>query len=340
MEENRRGALAVRESLERSPLHWNGILEKTVHIPKVYDEETIGHFRQITEISHRIFARVIREYREQADYRRLFPFSKELEDLILLPVPYDGSLPIMRMDLFYHEDTGDFQFCEICDLRSLKYRDGALYSETGRRIDAVYRRAVTADIMTHYSESTDFLRAVRDDAVFIAGAFPTQIIHSKWLFYILHHDRTKSFLTEEERAFVEAHVPLTLEFSKEYISQEEVLENKDRFILKPMDTYASKGIYAAGREHTDREWGALVRELYGKGYICQKYCRQYMTENIDFAWGDGQWHPYLNMPGLYVYNGIFRGILMRTACGESIITAHENERTVPAFAVKAPVRRP
>lgn len=42
---------------------------------------------------------------------------------------------------------------------------------------------------------------------------------------------------------------------------------------------------------------------------------------------------YINMPGLYTYNGEFAGILMRTACEENIITAHENERTVPAFLV-------
>jgi len=425
-EENRKGALAVREALEHSPLNWNGVMDKTAHIPKVYDSETIEHFRQITAISHRIFGRVIQEYREQEDYRRLFPFSKELEELILLPSPYDGVLPIMRMDLFYHEDTGDFQFCEIntdgtaamlrdyemgkalvhnpahqyvisqydlcpfelfdtwvqtflslyetyhkktedpyvvitdflenatikdfeefqrrfrnaginceiCDIRSLKYKDGALYSAEGHRIDAVYRRAVTADIMAHYTEVTDFLNAVRDDAVFLAGAFATQLIHTKWLFYVLHHDRTLSFLTEEEKAFVKAHIPLTVELSEDYIALDEVIGKKDQFIIKPMDAYASKGVYAAGREYPAQQWEEIVKDLYGKGCICQQYCTQYLTDNIDFAWGDGRWHPYINMPGLYVYNGVFTGILMRTACEENIITAHENERTLPVFFVK------
>ena len=59
-----------------------------------------------------------------------------------------------------------------------------------------------------------------------------------------------------------------------------------------------------------------------------------MTDNIDFAWGDGRWHPYINMPGLYSYNGKVTGILMRMACEEKIIVAHENERTAPVFVVK------
>jgi hypothetical protein len=222
---------------------------------------------------------------------------------------------------------------EICEIRELRYEDGVLYSPEGHAIDAVYRRAVTADIMDHYQEVTPFLQAVRDDAVFLAGAFMTQIIHSKWLFYVLHLPRTKQILTQEEQRFVEEHIPLTVEFSPKYISLEEVQSHKDDYMIKPMDAYASKGIYAAGREHTQAEWNKLTEELYGTGHICQEYCRQYLTENIDFAWGDGQWHPYLNMPGLYVYNGVFNGFLMRMAEGDGIIVAHENERTVPVFRV-------
>ncbi|MBQ9031446.1 MAG: glutathionylspermidine synthase family protein [Parasporobacterium sp.] len=425
-EENRRGALAVRDSLEHSPLFWNDCVDKTVQIPKIYDEQTIEEFRRITKVTHRIFEKVIREYREKADFRALFPFSKELEELILLPAPYPGELPIARFDLFYQEDTGKFYFCEIntdgtaamlrdlemgkalinnpahqavirqydlepfelfdtwvetflnlyntwpkkkdcpnvamvdflenatlrdfeefarrfqkagvnceiCDIRRLEYRDGVLYSPTGNRIDAIYRRAVTADIMDHYQEVSAFLDAVREDAVFLAGAFATQIIHTKWLFYVLHHERTKAFLEEEELAFIKEHVPLTVEFAPEYITLDEVQKNKDAYIIKPMDAYASKGVYAAGREYGQKEWETLAGELYGKRHICQQYCPQYLTDNIDYAWGDGEWHPYINMPGLYVYNGVFSGILMRMACGENIIVAHENERTVPAFTVK------
>lgn len=427
MEENRQEALLMKEMVELSPLNHKGVLDKTLQIPKVYDAETVARFREITEISIRIFEKVIAAYRRNPEYRKLFPFSGELEELILLPAPYDGELAIARLDLFYDQDSGEFRFCEIntdgtaamlrdlemrkalihnpahqaveqafdlvpfelfdtwvqtflslydgydkkkeephvalvdflenatirefdefadcfrragvqceiCEIRDLRYKDGILYSGDGYRIDAVYRRAVTADIMAHYEEAADFIRAVREDAVFVAGAFATQIIHNKWIFYVLHHEQTKAFLTEEEADFVKKHVPLTLEFSSDYISLREVCDNKDAWMIKPMDAYASKGKYAAGREYTQEEWERTVAELYGKGYLCQEYCRQYMTDNIDFAWGDGKWHPYLNMPGLYVYHSRFAGVLMRMACEENIIVAHENERTVPVFVVKS-----
>jgi hypothetical protein len=426
MEENRKGALLMKEALEKSPLNHNGVMEKTLQIPKVFDEKTVEQFEAITEATIRIFDKVIEEYRKNPEYRGLFPFSKELEELILLPPAYDGNLAIARLDLFYDKDSGDFRFCEIntdgtaamyrdlemrkalgfipahkaveeafelepfelfdswvqtflslygtygkkkenpfvvmadflenatikefeefersfkkagidceiCDIRTLKYTDGALYTAQGKKIDAIYRRAVTADIMAHFEEVEDFVNAVRDDAVFIAGAFVTQIIHNKWIFHVLRHDMTKAILTKEEFDFVEKHIPLTLELTPEYISLEEVRSTKDRWIIKPMDAYASKGIYAAGKDYSQEDWDKLTGDLYGTGYLCQEYCRQYMTDNIDFAWGDGEWHPYINMPGLYVYNRKFAGVLMRMACEENIIVAHDNERTVPVFVVK------
>ncbi len=424
-EGNRAGGLAMKEYIEGSPLNYKGVLDKTVYVPKVFDEETISRFRKIVQMSIGIFDSVIRAYRNDEAVRRLYPFSEELEKLILLPAPYEGMLPIARLDIFYNEDSGDFQFCEIntdgtaamlrdlelrkalefnpahrevekeydlqhfelfdswvrtfmelyesakehcddphvvmadflenatyrefeefaraferagisceiCDIRSLQYKDGRLFSEKGKKIDAIYRRAVTADIMAHYEEVTPFIKAVSDGAVFYAGAFETQLIHTKWLFYVLHHPDMRRLLKDEQKDFVDAHVPKTVEFSPEFISLQEVLDHKDSYILKPMDAYASKGIYASGREYDQQSWQDLCTKLYGTGMICQQYCTQYLTPNIDYAWGDGEWHPYINMPGLYAYNGQLAGILMRMACDEKIIVAHENERTAPVFVV-------
>ena len=423
MSECEEGANKMKFNLEHSPLWWNDMVDKTVMIPKIFDEEDMADFRRIGDMTYRIFGKVINEYRTHEDYRKLFPFSKELEELILLPKQYDGFLPIARFDLFYNEKTRDFKFCEIntdgtaamlrnveiekalinnpahlhvirkyklepfelfdswveefmklyktypkckdnpnvaivdlldnatmgdfeefarrfqaaginceiCDIRELEYRDGKLYSKAGNPIDAIYRRAVTADIMNVYDEVTPFIQAVKDDAVFFAGAFETQIIHSKWVFYVLHLPRTTQFLTEEEAAFVKAHVPETTEFAPEFITMEEVRDSKYKYMLKPMDAYASKGVYASGREFNQEDWEELLPKLYGQGYIVQEYCEQYLTDNIDFAWGDGKWHKFINMPGLYMYNGNLYGFLMRMACGENIIYAHDNERTAAVF---------
>lgn len=425
MKKNMEGALALKENMERSPLYFRDrITSKTLQIPRIYTEEDIDRFRHIVKIAYSVFDKVIREYIRDADYRALFPFPKELEELILIPNRYASLLPIARFDIFYHEDTGDFYFCEIntdgtsgmnedrlqdelildnpaqqemrrryrfrtfelfdrwvrcfldlydtypdrvkkpnvaivdfldsgtvrefqefarhfqkagvdceiCDIRSLTYSNGKLYSGSGNVIDAIYRRAVTADIMEHAGDVSAFLTAVREGACFVAGSFATQIIHHKWLFYVLHHERTKKILTTEENEFVRRHIPGTLPFSEGYITREKVLKDKDSYILKPDDSYASNGVWA-GVEYTDAEWEERIDLAYGKGYICQEYCPQYSTENIDFAWGDGNWHSYISMAGLYVYNGDFAGVFSRCATGDGIIASHRNERTQATYVV-------
>ncbi len=424
-EKNRKGALALKDNMERSPLYFRDrFASKTLQIPRLYSEEMVEQFREIVSASYRIFGKVIREYLSHADYRALFPFSKELEELILLPRGYEEVLPIARFDIFYHEDTGEFYFCEIntdgtsgmnedrlqdvfildnpahqemrrryrfrtfelfdswvdafmklyrtyekqtenpniaiidfldtgtlrefqefarhfqkagynceiCDIRELQFENGRLLSPSGHGIDAVYRRAVTTDIMEHKEEVKPFLEAVRKGAFFMAGSFCTQIIHHKYLFHILHLPRTMQFLTEEEQRFIRKHVPRTVPFGREYIAREEVVSGRERFILKPEDSYGSSGVHA-GVECSQEEWEQIVGSTYENGYICQDYVPQYASDNIDFAFGDGKWHSYITMAGLFVYCGNFAGVFSRAAEGDGIIASHRNERTQATYMV-------
>ncbi len=424
-ERNQAGALALRDNIDRSPLFFRGRLTtRTVQVPRLYSEGDIQRFREIVQTTYGIFEKVIREYMEQEDYRALFPFSKELEKLILAAPRGGVLLPMARFDIFYHEDTGEFYFCEIntdgtsgmnedrildellidnpahqemrrryrfrtmelfdrwvncfltlyrqtgnavskpnvaivdfldkgtlrefqefarrfqragvdceiADIRDLHYNDGRLRTSGGRVVDAVYRRAVTSDIMARADEVRPFLQAILENACFLAGSFATQIIHHKWLFYVLNLPRTLQFLSKEEQTFIRTHIPRTIPFDEKSISLSEVLDHRQRYILKPEDSYASHGVYA-GVEFSPKAWEEKARQVYGTDYLCQEYCKQYAEENIDFAWGDGEWHSYISMAGLFVYGGTFAGVHARLAEGNGIIASYRNERTQPVYIV-------
>ena len=224
--------------------------------------------------------------------------------------------------------------CEICDIRRLRYENGGLISEKGHRIDAIYRRAVTSEIMDRLDEIPAFLQAVRDRAVFLAGDFCTHIIDNKWTFYVLHHERTAKFLTQEETAFIKAHIPMTVPFDGSGTDKAKVLENKDAYILKPWDGYAAHGV-KAGCECTQQEWENCVNEVYGKGYICQEFAKQYDSYNTDIFFGDGKWKDYSHMTGLFVYNGMFSGVIARSAPSGGIIDYYRDERRQPTFFVRS-----
>ena len=113
LEENRAAAWKTREYLLHSSVAYHGRCVRTLQIPKVFTPAALEDFRQIVRITYGIFQKVIREYLDNPAYRQLFPFSRELEELILVPSLYDSLLPIARFDIFYNEETGDFKFCEI-----------------------------------------------------------------------------------------------------------------------------------------------------------------------------------------------------------------------------------
>ena len=62
MEQNRLGALALRENIERSDLHFRDYISKALQIPNIYTEETRKRFEEIVSVTYGICEKVIGEY--------------------------------------------------------------------------------------------------------------------------------------------------------------------------------------------------------------------------------------------------------------------------------------
>ena len=223
--------------------------------------------------------------------------------------------------------------CEVCEIRKLRYKGGALYGEGGKPIDLIYRRAVTSDIMAHYEEVSDFIAAVKDGAVCLIGDFTTQIVHNKVLYRVLHHPMTQAFLTESERAYVKSHVPYTALMTDAGLPYDEIITEKDRFILKPLDSYGSKGVFAGVEYASRQEWKEVVDAHRVEGYLAQEFQMPYQTKNIDFSKGaDTDFISVSNLTGLFVYDGQFQGIYSRVSRGKMISTQY-SEIALPSVYV-------
>lgn len=423
-EECKASGAAIKEYLDHSTAAYNGLVVHTLHIPKIFTEKEIEYFRWIVKTTYGIVTKVIREYIDNPQYRAYYPFSKELEELILVPNLYDSLLPVARFDIFFNEEDWSFKFCEIntdgtsamnedyvlnqalehndvhqemlkkysfdtfelydslvesfmklydtyekkvehpyvvitdfmdhccvnefkefarrfqkagyeteiCNIRDMTYRDGVLYSAAGHPIDLIYRRAVTCDIMAHYDEVQPFIQAVKDQNVCVMGSICTQIPHNKWLFKMLHDQATLQFLTDEEQRFVKDHIPYTNLMDSRFCKMEDILDDKDRWIIKPLDSYASRGVFA-GIDYNDADWEDIIHRHWNKNYIYQEYYHPYRTDNICFRDAHPEFHPYTNMSGLYVYNGEFAGIYSRLSTG-GIISSQYNERAVATLVLK------
>lgn len=223
--------------------------------------------------------------------------------------------------------------CEICNITDLIYENGSLLTSDGKKIDVIYRRAVTCDIMEHYDEVQPFINAVKDNAVCLIGDFKTQVIHNKIVFKILHSDMTKEFLTAEEAEFIEKHIPYTVSLTDETAWQNDIFNNKNKWVIKPEDSYASKGVYAGVEFDNDDEWKAAVLKNIDNHYLLQEYCEPYTTTNIDLTHDkNAKYKQYSALTGLFVYNGKFSGIYTRMA-KNSIISTQYSEMSLPSVVV-------
>lgn len=210
----------------------------------------------------------------------------------------------------------------ICDIRSLHLQDNKLYMENGEVVDLIYRRAVTSDICENESDVQDFIEAVLSNKVCCMGSFCTQTAHDKSLFYILRHEMTAKILTEAENSFIEEHIPYTEELTESVVEKLHVLEEKDKWLIKPKNSYGARGIFAGVRS-SQEEWEKVIRENQDTNYIVQQFIMPYQTANIDFHKKQPELRNYSNLTGLYVYNGKFAGVYSRQSNNEIISSAYD-----------------
>lgn len=220
---------------------------------------------------------------------------------------------------------------EVCDVRDLQFDGRVLTGPAGRPIDVIYRRAVTSDVLNHLDDSRAMIDAARAGAVLLLGDFHTQIVHNKEIFRVLHLPETAALLTAQQRQYIADHVPYTVEYTPDLAA--EVIAHKDDWILKPADSYGSRGVHA-GVESTPEEWRAIVESTPAEGMLLQAFHMPYVSENygLDAAGRFGR-HRYYNLTGLYTYDGEPQGVYSRVSL-TPIISSQYSEKTLPTLIVQ------
>jgi hypothetical protein len=222
--------------------------------------------------------------------------------------------------------------CEICDIRNFSYTDGKLLTPSGNTVDAIYRRAVTNDIMQHYADVQPLINAVKDNNVCLVGGFRTQLAHNKILFEILWDKDVWNIFTADEVNYIKARIPFTTLLTDAEIAKNDVIKNKDKWIIKPQDSYASRGFFS-GAACTDEEWTKAVEENKNGCYILQEFCMPYKSDNIDLTDENSTFRLYTNLLGLFVYDGKVQGLYTRSS-KKDIISTQYDEMTLPTILVR------
>lgn len=277
-----------------------------------------------------------------------FPEKKARFELIDSLVKYQlktakdilGKTPrVAIVDLLDRGTTSEFEVfrqsfeeqgaeTSIEDIRDLRYEDGRLLGEGGP-IDLVYRRIVTADLYENREECKDFLKAYFDNAFLMIGSFRSQIMHGKRLFELFGREELRRYLTPEQCDFLDQHIPKTKTFGEEDFS--EVLHHREKYILKPADSYASQGILS-GREYSSSQWETVIRDALDKDYIVQEF---FDVDKTPFVVLEGDRFAVSHLGhviGMFLYGGRFSGLYTRIGA-KSVISGASQYFMAPNIVV-------
>jgi uncharacterized circularly permuted ATP-grasp superfamily protein len=191
-------------------------------------------------------------------------------------VDYRG-LPTQReFELFkeYFESRGFA--VTIADPRDLELREGKLY-HGDFRIDLVYRRVLTTELLEKADECRAFIDGYRAGAAVFVNSFRTKYVHKKMLFGVLTDERHEHLFSDAERNAIRAHVPWTrrVEDVKSTYQGRPIdlldflRENRDRLVLKPNDDYGGYGIHI-GWEEDERGWESAIEKALKGDYLAQE----------------------------------------------------------------------
>lgn len=217
----------------------------------------------------------------------------------------------------------------IADVRELKRKNNKLYyKETP--IDFVYRRLVTSDLIDYKEESKDFIDSYLNGEFISIGSFRTTLFYTKDIFRILRLKETQEILNDKENQFIKDYIPFTETF--DYKKKEEIIKNKDKYILKPKQGYASHGVFI-GKDLTKEEFRKKIEEIKDLDYIYQEY---YTVEGMKFIKfkeeKEVDLEDYSTVTGLFVYNNKLSAPYMRIG-QKRLISSLGDYYVAPSFKI-------
>jgi len=214
----------------------------------------------------------------------------------------------------------------IWDIRNLSYKNNKLWCD-GKSIDLVYRRAVTSDILARYDEVQEFINAYRNNAFCLVGSFRSEAAHSKLVFTFLTSETAEKFFSNKEIEFLRTHLPKTKKLiSKENIPNTELFSQREKYLIKPHNSYGAQGLYM-GKDCSLTEWQSVLEENMDKNYIIQEVIK---VPEEEFVTSQGITEKLKVNLSPYLFNGKLKGFYTRVSTID-VITTSRGGALLPTF---------
>jgi hypothetical protein len=166
--------------------------------------------------------------------------------------------------------------CRIVDPREVEYRRGRL-SAGDFEITLIYKRVLLSELVARGGMDHPVVRAVRDGAVCMVNPFRCKVLHKKASLAVIQDERNSALFEADEQAAIAAYVPWTRRVEERRTVYRGrpvdlvpfILEQRERFVLKPNDEYGGKGV-VLGWLADARTWEAAVQSALAEPSIVQE----------------------------------------------------------------------
>ncbi len=102
----------VKREVEDSSARYLGETIDFLYQPMFFTPKDLTWIEGVLVKLTGILNKTVEEYRTDPNFRRVFPFSKKTEELILADPGYENPFPMARFDIFYNYNEG-LKFCEF-----------------------------------------------------------------------------------------------------------------------------------------------------------------------------------------------------------------------------------
>lgn len=192
----------------------------------------------------------------------------------------------------------------------LSRRPGTGIWAGGKRIDLVYRRLVTADAYPLWNKLSPLTQAYRAGEIRLVGSFRSELLHSKAILALLHDRRIRGKLRSAAGRLIDRHVPKAFPLTLE--SAGLAAASKNRWVIKPLDAYGSRGV-AVGGMMTAPAWRReLDRALRAGRYLLQEFVRAPKEPVLRWVQSRPRIFREMTSVGFFLYDGKMAGPYVRS----------------------------
>jgi hypothetical protein len=228
----------------------------------------------------------------------------------------------------------------VCDPRALELRDGRLQFGD-RRINLVYRRVLTSELLARDEETRTLREAYLCGATCVVNSFRAKLLHKKMSLALLSDDRWAHIYTAEQRAAIESHVPWTRRLAEGATTRhgepvpdlvEHAVQHRDELVLKPNDEYGGKGV-VLGWTVGAGDWERELRQALQQPTVLQERV-PVPRERFPVAADGMAWMDLSIDIDPYLFHGRVSGCLTRLASSELLNVTTGHGSVVPAYLVE------